>query len=346
MCLKINFFYDLYTIYYMDKFLISIKDINGNINEDLGIELISFVKNPAIMIKGLAFNSHQQKKIKFSTDEIKMRIIAPAMIPMDIYRFEEEENEEYEVQFTEEVIEEIRNKFMANLTNRNIFNLEHSQEICPAYILETWIVGNDPKADKSYSEFGIEVPKGTMMVMSQITDKDYYDKLVANEQCAYSIEGMFGFSNLKLSDIINKNKNKINMELMLPDGEHTIGEKIYIVKDGKVLEIKDVIKAEETPVEETKIEEEVKAEEVIEEKVEEEIKAEEVIEETKTEMAIDEAEVMTILQPKLDEIYKMIADLTAKLEDKESIEEVIETPVAMNIHQKFSNVMDMIKEKN
>ena len=131
-------------------------------------------------------------------------------------------------------------------------------------------------------------------------------------------------------------------ELMLPDGEHTIGEKIYIVKDGKVLEIKDVEKqevvAEVTP-EETPKEEEVKAEEVIEEVVAEDKPK------SDTQMAIDETELMTILQPKLEEIYKMIADLNAKLEGKEDVEEIVETPVAMNIHQKFSNVMNFIKEK-
>ncbi len=327
----------------MDKYKITIDE---NIDDNLGIELISFVKNPAIMVKGLSFNTHQPKQLQFNSDSVKMRIVAPAMIPMNIYRFEEEDNYEYEVVFTSEVIEQIRNKFMMNLTNKNIFNLEHSEELVPAYILETWIVGQDPKADKSYSEYGIEVPTGTMMVMSQITDKNYYDSLVANEQFAYSIEGMFGFSELKLSEFLNKKiKNESDMnELMLPDGEHTIGEKIYIVKDGKVMEIKDVVKeevvaAEVTPEvtpEETPKEEEVKAEEVIEEEVKPE---------AKTEMVIDETELMTILQPKLDEIYKMIADLNAKLEGKEDVEEVIETPVAMNIHQKFSNVMNFIKEK-
>ncbi len=103
-----------------------------------------------------------------------MRIVAPAMIPMNIYR--NDEGEEYYVQFTEQEIENIYSKFMQDLNNQNLFNLEHTDKKVPAYILEAWIVEN-PKEDKSYSSYGIEVPKGTLMLTAQITDKEYYQEL-------------------------------------------------------------------------------------------------------------------------------------------------------------------------
>jgi len=89
--------------------------------EDLGIDMIAFTKKPAIKTKGLAFSS--QAKVQFFADDSKMRIAAPAMIPMDIYRFDEETEEEYYVQFTEEVIEQLYSKFMQNLSSENVFNL-------------------------------------------------------------------------------------------------------------------------------------------------------------------------------------------------------------------------------
>lgn len=318
--------------------------IDGENSEDLGINLISFVKNPAIMVKGMAFNN--QKPLRFSNDEIKMRIVAPAIIPMEIYRLSEN-SYEYNVKFTTEVIEKIRDKFMANLGSRNVFNLEHTEEMVPAYILETWIVGSDNKADRAYSEFGIEVPSGTLMIMSQITDKDYYDGIVKNEQWAYSIEGFFNLNEIKL--MINK-KREIEMteDLRLPDGEFKFGENIYTILDGKVVDIKaeEVKPEEEIKAEEVvKEEEEIKAEEVVEETVEEEVKAEEIVEE-ETKLAIDETELMTILQPKFDEIYKMIADLKAE----EAVDEAVEgeTPseeVQMTINERFSNVYKFLKKK-
>jgi hypothetical protein len=231
----------------------------------------------------------------------------------------------------------------------SIFNIEHdTEDKVPAYILETWLVEN-PEQDKSFSTYGIKVPKGTMFVVAQLTDKEYFDKLVANEQTGFSIEGFLG---LKLSEIINNNKQKEEKmnELTLPDGEHTIGEKIYVVKDGKVIEVKDVVK-EELSTEEEVIKEEVKEEELsseeeIKEEVKEEVK-EEMQEYVVTEEVVTE-ETSTYskadLDAKFDELYKMIADL--KTETKvEEVEEVEETKVELSAHQRFSAVTGFLKSK-
>ena len=64
---------------------------------------------------------------------------------------EYEDGEEYDVQFSAEVIEQIHAKFMLNLQNKDIFNLEHDQdEKVPAYILEAWIV-DSPETDKAFT---------------------------------------------------------------------------------------------------------------------------------------------------------------------------------------------------
>lgn len=292
--------------------------------EELGIEQIAFTSTPAIITKGMAFD--ENKKLFFS-DDLKYRVVAPAMIPMEIYR-NDENDEEYYVQFTAETIEQIHSKFMQDLSNRNVFNLEHdTDKTVPAYVLEAWIV-EDPKKDKAYSSYGIEVPKGTLMVTAQVTDKDYYNELVANEQIGFSIEGFLG---LKLS----KQLNKYNMKL--PDGEHLIEGKIYIVVDGEVTEIKDA------PV----VEEEAMTEEIA---LEDTVVEEEVIEETPAteEMAIDPAAdaeaILAIVQPVIDEqinaIIAMIADLRNHMEevmaDDVATEEVVATKLSQN--EKFGIV--------
>ena len=299
--------------------------------EELGIEQIAFTSTPAIITKGLAFDEH--KKLFFS-DDLKYRVVAPAMIPMEIYR-NDENDEEYYVQFTAETIEQIHSKFMQDLTNRNVFNLEHdTDKTVPAYVLEAWIV-EDPKKDKAYSSYGIEVPKGTLMVTAQVTDKDYYNELVKNEQIGFSIEGFLG---LKLSNQLN---NKYSMKL--PDGEHLIEGKIYIVVDGEVTEIKDA------PV----VEEEAMTEEIA---LEETVVEEEVIEETPAteEMAIDPAAdaeaILAIVQPVIDEqinaIIAMIADLRNHMEEVMA-EDVVEVEATkLSQHDKFSMVSKFLNNNN
>ena len=279
--------------------------------EDLGIEMIAFTSKPAIKVKGMAFS--QAAPMTFS-DDIKMRIVAPAMIPMSIYR-RDEDGTEYDVLFTEEVIESIHAKFMQNLQNKDIFNLEHeAEEKVPAYILEAWIVEN-PKQDKAFTTYGIEVPKGTLMLTSQVTDKEYYDSLVESGQVGYSIEGFLG---LKLSELLKQNTMK------LPDGEHLIEDKIYVVKDGEVIEIKDAPAqemAEEKMAEEPAVEEE--AQETVDEAAEDVQEEEADAAAEDVEMAVDvttDAEaVLAIVSPVLEEqvnqILAIIADLKNQVEE-------------------------------
>ena len=305
--------------------------------QDLGIEQIAFTSTPAIKVMGMAFSA-QTKPMRFN-DEIKYRITAPALIPMEIYRFDEDTDEEYYVKFTAEEIEKIHAKFMKDMLNKDLFNLEHDTEkTVPAYVLEAWIV-DTPKEDKAYSSFGIEVPEGTLMVTAQVTDKEYYAELVAQEQIGFSIEGYLG---MKLKE---QNKSQINTqmnELMLPDGEHIINEKIYIVKDGKVVEVKDVEKveaSEEVALEETVIEEEVT-----------EIPAEE--ETMAVDPVLDAEAILAIVKPAMDEqinaLVAMIADLKNQLEEvmsSEVEEDVVEEAVAMSAQHRFSSVNKFINNK-
>ena len=291
--------------------------------EDLGIEQIAFTSTPAIKVMGMAFNS-QVKQMIFK-DNVKYRIVAPALIPMEIYRKDDEDGKEYYVSFSVEEIEKIHSKFMKDMSNKDLFNLEHdTTETVPAYVLEAWIVDN-PTKDKAYSSFGIEVPTGTLMVTAQVTDVEYYNHLVDNDQVGFSIEGYLGMklkAETQLKTDINMNK--------LPDGEHTIDGKIYVVTDGEITEIRDaelVEASEEVALEDTVVEEE------------------EVVEET---MAVDpvlDAEaILAIVKPALDaevnNLVAMIADLKAQLEDAMAVdseeEVVMDELVALSVQEKLS----------
>ena len=296
--------------------------------EDLGIEQIAFTATPAIKVKGMAFSS--QAKPLFFSDELKYRITAPALIPMEIYRFDEDSKEEYNVKFTKEEIELIHGKFMKQMVNRDLFNLEHDQSMTvPAYVLEAWIVDN-PKEDKAYSSFGIEVPQGTLMVTAQVTDKEYYAELVAQEQIGFSIEGYLG---MKLKE---ETKTNINMN-KLPDGEHTIEGKIYVVKGGEIIEIRDV-EMEET------------SEEVV---LEETVIEEDTVEETMAvDPVVDAEAILAIVRPALDEhmnaVAAMIADMRNQLDEILSTEvedEEIVEDVALSAHQRLSNFVKFNQNK-
>ena len=115
----------------------------------------------------------------------------------------------------------------------------------------------------------------------------------------------------------------------LPDGEHTIEGKIYVVKDGEITEIRDV-ELEET-TEEVALEDTVVEEEVVEEET------------MAVDPVLDAEAILAIVKPALDaevnNLVAMIADLKAQLEDAMAVdgeEEVVEEAVALSVQQKLS----------
>jgi len=281
----------------LPTYKITIDEQYNDGQEPLGIDMIAFTSNPAVLVKGVAFKS--QNKLSFS-DNLKYRITAPAMIPMEIYRRDEEMGEYY-VQFTEEEIDTI-----------------------------------NPKEDKSYSTFGIDVPKGTLMVTAQITDEGYYQELVKEGRVGFSIEGFLG---LKLS-------NQKQTYMQLPDGEHLIEGKIYVVKDGEVVEVKEqeVEMAEETA--EVALESEVKEEEMSTEEV---ALAEEAVEvEAAVDPATDAEAILAVVAPLIEEriaeVLQVIADLKNELTESEEDSPEEEVEMKLSANQKFSNIVNFLKK--
>lgn len=179
--------------------------------EDLGIDLISNVVDPAVKIKGVAFSNHNHKKLCFS-DDIKYRIGAPVLVPGDIYR---NDDEEYTLRFTVEVIEQLAKKFMSELPYKSnrVFNDEHTDVIIgegngksvDVYILEAILVDTPSKKTMVQDTYGVDVPVGTFFVVQQFNDKEKFEELVANGQTGFSIEGFLGMIDMpKEEEVINK----------------------------------------------------------------------------------------------------------------------------------------------
>lgn len=321
----------------LPKYEITIDEQYKEGEENLGIDMIAFTNKPAVIVKGVAFNS---QKREYFADNKKYRITAPAMIPSDIYR-RDDDGTEYEVVFTEAVIDEMHKKFMSDLNNKDLFNLEHNAaQKAPAFILEAWIV-DKPREDKAFSTFGIDVPKGTLMITAQITDQNYYNDLIEQGRTGFSIEGFLG---LKQAEQLNQ-YNMSQTDFTPEEG------KTYEFINGqfKVVE-KEVAMAEVTVEEEVK--EEVMGEMPKEEEMAEAPVAEEVV--VEEEMAVDPATdsdaIMAIVAPLIDErineVLQVIADLKNEMAEAATEADAPEVEVEMSSASKqgFSNLLKFINQ--
>lgn len=328
----------------LPRYKISINPEDQKGDEKLGMTQIAYTANPAIITKGVYLNKIDQKFI--FTDELKLIVAAPALIPnLPIYRSDEELGE-YEVIFDEQTIEQLREDFMSNLnTNNAQFNIDHDSSIeAPSFILDSWITV-EPENDPSFTKYGVQVPKGSWFVVSKFRDKEYFiNEIVKKERYAYSIEGFLGLA------LNNTNKNKQKMtkqkferatledgttiyvsalevggEVMVIDengdkvpvfdAEHILSDGTTVVTvDGKITEIRpfeEMVKEEMVEVENQKMEYQI----------------------TDEERTAIISEVMQILDPKFEELYKVIAELKTVIEG-----DVVEDDAEIQMETKLSAV--------
>lgn len=297
--------------------------------EELGIFEIANTANPAIMLKGVAFSSQNNKSIFFA-DNKKYRIAAPVLIPGKIYRKDEETGEEYYAKVTTEYIESVFVDFMAKRMGGQVFNEEHDETVKPpSYILETWMV-QDSETDKSKTVYGLEVPNGSWFAVQQFTDKEVYNDYVERGLTGFSIHGhsaMLLMSAQNKTEMEKEETKKVEaMDATLEEGsKFMIGDKYYEVKDG-------------VPVE------------VIEEEVEmtDGEKTEVVVEEEKTELAYDkkEEEVVEMTDGTEEADKEKEAELTEdKKEETKMAEEIpVDCYSKEEVDAKFNEVFDMLAE--
>ena len=124
----------------------------------------------------------------FSEDD-KMIVTGPAMIPRNLISRKDELGNLFHVYFSEETIETIAKKFLADNNTHNT-DINHDGNVSNENtLLESWIV-DDPKMDKS-TALGFNVPKGTWMTSMKINNEETWNKIKAGELNGFSVEGSF-----------------------------------------------------------------------------------------------------------------------------------------------------------
>ena len=169
--------------------------------DETGISLISFVDNPAIGVKGMAFSENEVIKLEhqFKETDDKMIVVGPALIPDKKIKRRNPDGSEYYVVFSKETIEKMVQKFNRYGSNRRI-NIDHSDKLVDAFVAEDWIV-EDETYDKS-RKYGFEVPVGTYMVKIKVEDEEFWNtEIKENGKYGFSIEGLLNQMLVSLNSI-------------------------------------------------------------------------------------------------------------------------------------------------
>lgn len=168
------------------------KTIELLIDENLelsGITAIAVVRHPAIE-EGFVFFNKNEKYVLAKIDEAKRMLIGPALIPEKrIGRYNDEEDEEYEVFFSVETVRQASQLYMKE-ERTNSHTYEHAEAVEGLTVVESWLI-EDPLRDKA-ALYGFEhLPVGTWMLAMKINNDEVWNKILKKEVRGLSIEGYF-----------------------------------------------------------------------------------------------------------------------------------------------------------
>lgn len=332
------------------------------VDEVHGIYCISLVDYPAVESDFMAFNN--DKEIKYRIQDDEQHILYGVLMRANflIYR-EDPEMGQFYVKYTPETIKVMAEKLLAD-NRQNSVNIMHYIDSNIEGVNMQQMFIKDIKKGVNPEGFD-NIEDGSLFAVFKVENEAVWEAVKAGTFKGFSLEGYF---NLKPEK--KKSKNKINMSKLkeklkallmefasvatdkgeifyegelaigvevfdendapVADGEYATDEKIIVVYEGKVTEIRDKEEPAEEPVVEP-VEEPVEAEEQpAEEPVEE--PAEEPVEEASNE---------------IDDLRAEIAEIRAELEElRAAIAAIAEEPAKETIVEEYENMSSASKTGN
>ncbi|QDP64666.1 MAG: putative peptidase [Prokaryotic dsDNA virus sp.] len=158
-------------------------------NEELAIDAISLVSDPAIEVDFIYFNKSKNNLTLAKLDEEKRMLVSPALIPnKNIYRYDASTDQDYYVYFSKETVRKASEMYLKH-NNHHKATYQHESRVSGVLTIESWIKEDD-KYDKS-NAYGFDLPIGTWFVKMKINNNEMWERIKSGELRGLSIEGYF-----------------------------------------------------------------------------------------------------------------------------------------------------------
>lgn len=323
------------------------------ITEDCdGLMAMSLVSEPATESNWVAFSKEKQC---FAIEDEEKHILCGVgmMANKPIYR-RNADGYEYYIQYSPDTIRYMMQKMLRDNTF-NTIDIQHNGEILPKGSVELVELFIKDEAKGINPSFLKDVTDGSLICSYKVNNDELWQMCKDGTLNGFSLEGYFTIQEQKYNKINNTNKNlfmklkealkallvqlgsvdtkdgvtieydgdalEVGVEVNVEDGEYTLeDDKVLVVEEGKVAEIKEA----EAEAEET-------TEEVVEEVEAEEETTEEVVEETTPEIEALKAEV--------DALKAMVESL------KQQIDEFLSQPIDTPIEEAFEKIEEVEEDK-
>ena len=190
-------------------------------DQEIGVEAISVVENPAIEEDFIALKSQEFKLAE--VDKERRILMGALLIPnKPIYRKNGED--EYYIYFSKDTVSKASQMYLMQ-GNQNNATMEHQYALSGLSLVESWLV-EDKVHDKSV-KYGMDLPLGTWVGSVKVNNDKIWNEFVLTKKVkAFSIEGYF-------ADRMERPKEEIKEDLSKEDIQ--VQQIIDIIKehDGK-----------------------------------------------------------------------------------------------------------------
>ena len=200
-------------------------ELTVNEMDETGLDIISFVENPAIESNFMYFS--KEKKRNFSAIDSEARIVVgAAMLANDKIVRQDEAGTPYFVYFSEATVRKCQELFFKKGNTKGT-NVDHDQVKTNngVTVIESWIVEN-PEMDKSKHLGYKDIPKGSWFVAYKVDDDELWDKIKKGEVQGFSVEGVFNQEVVSDSE-----KKKIEKMSAIVDGCGSRLDKILAINE-------------------------------------------------------------------------------------------------------------------
>lgn len=187
---------------------------------DSEVFAISLVEEPAIESDFIYLS--KQKPIYLSISE-KHEVVGAVLIPnKPIFRYDEETDEEFYIQFSAQTIEKLAYQYMEKQRGYSTTE-DHEREIEDVFVVESFI----KQDDNEY--LGMDIPKGSWVCKMKVNNPKVWERIKDGELRGFSIESMVDLKEIKLQ--INNKDNMFNFSK----------KKKSLLSDEVIEEIKEIV---------------------------------------------------------------------------------------------------------
>ena len=174
-------------------------------DQEIGVEAISVVENPAIEEDFVALKSQEFKLAE--VDKERRILMGALLIPnKPIYRRNGED--EYYIYFSKDTVLKASQMYLMQ-GNQNNATMEHQYEINGLSLVESWLV-EDKVHDKSV-KYGMDLPLGSWVGSVKVNNDKIWNEFVKTGKVkGFSIEGYF-------ADRMERPKEEIKEDLSKED---------------------------------------------------------------------------------------------------------------------------------